>query len=282
MRAEWQNLNGLWNYGITPEESDSFTPAGEILVPFAIESSLSGVGTSVGEENALWYERVFTVPKSWKGRNVLLHFGAVDWKSEIWVNDVKVCEHTGGYTPFTIDVTSSLKQSGKQTLRVKVWDATDNSYQPRGKQVLQPSGIWYTPVFDIASGTLSVDANPDGLHNAYKRMALNGSALFQYGPLDQGWWPDGLYTAPTDEALKYDIERTKAWGFNMIRKHIKVEPARWYYWCDVLGMLVWQDMPAIGDRDNRPYLDKEIHANLRNRWSSDSFIGGTDCTIPQQ
>lgn len=396
VRTEWQNLNGLWNYGITPEDSDSFTPAGEILVPFAVESSLSGVGTSVGEENALWYERVFTVPKSWKGRNVLLHFGAVDWKSEIWVNDVKVCEHTGGYTPFTIDITSALKKSGKQTVKVKVWDATDNSYQPRGKQVLQPSGIWYTPVtgiwqtvwmepvqsayvesynpvFDIAAGTLTVDvktvgaegckvnvevleggvgydpsvaagskiaeavagengtavlkvstpnlwspdspylyglrisltkdgkvidsingytalrqisvvtdANPDGLHNAYKRMALNGSALFQYGPLDQGWWPDGLYTAPTDEALKYDIERTKAWGFNMIRKHIKVEPARWYYWCDVLGMLVWQDMPAIGDRDNRPYLDKEIHANLRNKWSSDSFIGGTDCTIPQQ
>lgn len=396
VRPEWQNLNGLWSYAILPAGSEDCTPQGEILVPFAAESSLSGVGRSVGEENALWYERSFTVPKSWKGRKVILHFGAVDWASTIWVNGEMVGKHTGGYTPFSIDITEALKKSGRQTVRVKVTDSTDNGYQPRGKQILEPSGIWYTPVtgiwqtvwlepvssahiesydpvFDISSGTLSVavetagaegctvkvkllegkigydpqnaantvlassltgidgiasfkvpearlwspddpylyglrislakdgkvldiidgytalrsisivkDENPDGATNTYNRLALNGRKLFQYGPLDQGWWPDGLYTAPTDDALRYDIEHTKSWGFNMIRKHIKVEPARWYYWCDVLGMMVWQDMPSIGDNGDRPYLDPEVHSNLANKWSSDSFLGGTDCTIPEK
>ena len=97
--------------------------------------------------------------------------------------------------------------------------------------------------------------------NGIMRMQLNNQDLFQYGPLDQGWWPDGLYTAPTDEALLYDVKKTKDWGFNMIRKHVKVEPARWYYHCDKEGMLVWQDMPS-GD--------------MGNSWAPHTYNGGTD------
>ncbi len=394
VRSEWMNLNGLWDYAVTDAGASGFSAEGKILVPFCIESSLSGVGKSVGRENALWYERSFTVPRSWKGREVLLHFGAVDWKSEVWVNGKPAGVHTGGYTPFTYNITPLLKKSGVQTIRVKVWDATDNSYQPRGKQICESRGIWYTPVTgiwqtvwiepvaaahidsyyvvpDVELGTIEVSVDASGLAdgdkvefsligggigydpcnpgsdvlaraelvdgkavidvpgmklwspdspwlyglkvsvvrsgkvidsidgytsfrsikavtrkpedrncNTYRRMELNGEPLFQFGPLDQGWWPDGLYTAPTDEALRFDIAKTREWGFNMIRKHIKVEPARWYWWCDVLGVIVWQDMPSIGDNGHRAYRDDDIEKNNRNVWSMDSFIGGTDCTVP--
>ena len=395
VRPDWVNLNGLWNYAITPLDAQpvakgKFVPDGQILVPFAVESSLSGVGRMVGRDNHLWYERTFTVPASWKGKRVLLHFGAVDWKAEVEVNGVKVGEHTGGYVPFHFDITDALKKKGLQTLRVKVFDATDQAWQPRGKQVSAAQGIWYTPVTGIwqtvwmeavekvhvdsylavadldksavkvsvaapglaegdvvrvqllegaegysaekpssvvlaeAEGTevmLPVSSphawSPDspylyGLRisilrggkmldavegytalrkvskirtsDGYNRIALNNEALFQFGPLDQGWWPDGLYTAPTDEALRFDIERTKAWGFNMIRKHIKVEPARWYWWCDALGILVWQDMPCIADHSKgvNAKRDKEIAEAQINRWSSDSFFAGTDCKVPEK
>ncbi len=397
VRPEWQNLNGLWDYAITPVDAD-YSPEGQILVPFCAESSLSGVQKTVGEKNALWYERTFTVPKKWKGKQILLHFGAVDWKSEVWVNGQKLGTHTGGYTPFSYDITSALKKSGKQTVRVKVWDATDNSYQPRGKQVCASSGIWYTPVtgiwqtvwlepvgatsivaynpvFSAKENTLTVEVTSQGVvegdvikvalrpgklmysaetpanevlkaaevkdgkavipvedaqlwssehpylyglnisisragklidsvegytalrtvsvvadpkidrnMNSYKRLGVNGKRTFMYGPLDQGWWPDGLYTAPTDEALKFDIQKTKDWGWNMIRKHIKVEPARWYYWCDAMGIMVWQDMPCIGDYSSRvtEYRDPEIRENTRSVWSRDSFLGGKDAVIPEQ
>lgn len=394
VRAEWQNLNGLWNYAITPTEAKTFKSEGQILVPFAVESSLSGVGRMVGKQNALWYERTFTVPKAWNGRDILLHFGAVDWQSELWVNGQKVGTHTGGYTPFSYNITPYLKKGGKQTLRLRVWDASDNSYQPRGKQVATPMGIWYTPVTgiwqtvwmepvgksyienyyivsDVDHGKMNVSVdlkgadagsevkidvleggigyNPekpstrviasataqagkaeisipdaklwspdspylygikvtlskggkvvdrvngytamrkiskqkDDSPNHYNRMALNNKVLFEFGPLDQGWWPDGLYTAPTDEALKFDIAKTKDFGFNMIRKHIKVEPARWYFYCDQLGMLVWQDMPSIADHSGRVLAsrDPEIAKVQHNKWSSDSFLGGTDCPIPNE
>lgn len=346
-RSEWQNLNGLWEYAIQPvgkQKPSRFD--GEILVPFAVESSLSGVQKRVGTDNELWYQLEFTVPSKWKNNKVLLHFGAVDWKADVWVNDVKVGQHKGGYTPFSFDITAALA-SGKNTLVVKVWDPTDQGYQPRGKQVNKPEGIWYTPVTgiwqtvwlepvpetyienlkitpNIDSNTLKVEAitnvasstdkvevivkeggrvvataksinnqpveiampndvklwspnSPnlydlevilwDGAKQVDKvesyaamrkysinrdkkgivRLQLNNKDLFQFGPLDQGWWPDGLYTAPTDEALEYDIIKTKDFGFNMIRKHVKVEPARWYTHCDRHGIIVWQDMPN-GDR----------------------------------
>ena len=379
VRPDWINLNGLWDYSITKADGAYAKPDGKILVPFCVESSLSGVQKSITRDDALWYERTFTVPAKWRKQNILLHFGACDWSTEVWVNGTKVGEHTGGYAPFTFDITKALTKSGKQTLRVKVRDASDNGYQPRGKQCLSPRGIWYTatsgiwqtvwlePVNKTAhiasynavwdGNTLSIDVNAEGDYdqikavlkdgsavvgdglqiavdnpklwspsspniygleisllkkgkpvdkvegytclrtvsmkkdewagshqNAYKRLALNGERIFMFGPLDQGYWPDGIFTAPTDEALKSDIIRTKELGFNMIRKHVKVEPARWYYWCDVLGMLVWQDMPCIADPDrgNSAWRDPEVVENSVNWWSGDSFVGGSDCKIPQE
>lgn len=375
-RTEWKNLNGLWDYAII--EKGKHTPSvfdGKILVPFAVESSLSGVSKTVGAEKELVYRRAFDVPSSWKGKRVLLHFGAVDWKTDVWVNDVKVGSHTGGFTPFSFDITEAL-QGKNNTLMVKVWDPTDKGYQPRGKQVSRPEGIWYTPVtgiwqtvwlepvsesyiqdlritpdidnsllslkalvkdatskdlvevkvFDgqqlVAQGksingecvqvampenaklwspespflyTLKVSLKQNGKlvdevssyaamrkysskrdANGIVRLELNNKPLFQFGPLDQGWWPDGLYTAPTDEALLYDIQKTKDFGFNMIRKHIKVESARWYTYCDKLGIIVWQDMPS-GDRNpewqNRKYFEgtemkrsAESEACYRKEW----------------
>lgn len=375
-RTEWKNLNGLWDYAII--EKGKHAPSvfdGKILVPFAVESSLSGVAKTVGAEKELVYRRSFEVPSSWKGKKVLLHFGAVDWKTDVWVNDVKVGSHTGGFTSFSFDITEALQRKNN-TLLVKVWDPTDKGYQPRGKQVSRPEGIWYTPVtgiwqtvwlepvsesyiqdlritpdidnsllslkalvkdatskdlvevkiFDgqqlVAQGksingecvqvampenaklwspespflyTLKVSLKQGGKlvdevssyaamrkysskrdANGIVRLELNNKPLFQFGPLDQGWWPDGLYTAPTDEALLYDIQKTKDFGFNMIRKHIKVEPARWYTYCDKLGIIVWQDMPS-GDRNpewqNRKYFEgtemkrsAESEACYRKEW----------------
>lgn len=375
-RAQWQSLNGLWNYAILPVGKQTPTSFdGKILVPFAVESSLSGVQKRLGNDNELWYQREFTVPSNWKNNKVLLHFGAVDWKADVWINDVKVGQHTGGYAPFSFDVTPALK-SGTNKLVVKVWDGTDRGYQPRGKQVNRPEGIWYTPVSgiwqtvwlepvpekyienvkitpDIDKNILVVEAftnedatsdkvevkvmdgarvvatgqsinnqpvevpmpanprlwSPDdpflynleiSVFNGTKqldkvksytamrkysikrddkgvvRMQLNNKDLFQFGPLDQGWWPDGLYTAPTDEALRYDVQKTKDFGFNMIRKHVKVEPARWYMHCDQLGMIVWQDMPN-GDRGPEWQMHEyftgtervrsaESEANFRKEW----------------
>jgi len=374
-RTEWQNLNGLWNYAILPVGQQPSSYDGEILVPFAVESSLSGVQKRVGEDKELWYQREFTVPSKWRNNKILLHFGAVDWRADVWVNDVKVGRHQGGYTPFSFDITAALV-NGTNTIKVKVWDPTDRGFQPRGKQVNRPEGIWYTPVTgiwqtvwlepvpetyikdlkvtpNIDNNTLLVDAitniytsanrvevtvkdgnsivakgksinkqpveiampqnvklwTPDNPHlydlevvvydgnkqldkvNSYAamrkystkrddkgivRLQLNNKDLFQFGPLDQGWWPDGLYTAPTDEALEYDIIKTKDLGFNMIRKHVKVEPARWYTHCDRHGIIVWQDMPN-GDRSpewqmhnyftgNERVRSAESEANYRQEW----------------
>lgn len=375
VRDLWQNLNGLWNYTLTkkgsgiPEKYD-----GKILVPFAIESSLSGVQKRVGESQELWYQRTFAIPPSWVNKNVLLHFGAVDWRAEIWINDIKIGSHEGGYTPFSFNITPFLIK-GDQKLIVKVWDPTNSGYQPVGKQRNDPHGIWYTPVTgiwqtvwieavdkswithvkttpDIDGSTVSILAKSEGtLSNdiveakifdkgkliatgksvtgqnilitvpeaklwspespflydmevsilsggkvidkvksyfgmrkismapdkgGIIRFQLNNKNYFQFGPLDQGWWPDGLYTAPTDEALLYDIRKTKEYGFNMIRKHVKVEPARWYYHCDREGILVWQDMPngdKIHEWQTRNYFNgKELtrsaksEANFRQEW----------------
>lgn len=350
VRESWKNLNGLWDFAIT--ERSASCPAEmteKILVPFPVESSLSGVKKQVMSKDRLWYRRTLSVPAEWKGQRILLHFGAVDWKADIYVNGKEVGSHTGGYVPFALDITDYLNDNQTQELVVSVWDPTSEGGQPIGKQILNPHGIWYTPVSgiwqtvwlepvskessiisyelipNIDDQTLTVEtlvrgnvrdcfvkvtalskgqeiatvegnpsepvtlkiANPKlwspttpflydlkielfhrdketkarkqldmvqgyfGMRKialakdkqGVQRLWLNNKPLFQFGPLDQGWWPDGLYTAPTDEALIYDIEVTKKLGMNMIRKHVKVEPARWYYHCDRLGMLVWQDMP---------------------------------------
>ena len=349
-RSDWQNLDGLWQYTIIPVSNDENIPAtfeGNILVPFAVESALSGVSKSVGKDSILWYQRTISVPAKLNGKKVLLHFGAVDWRSDVFVNGQKVGRHEGGYDPFTFDITAALKKGSKQILSVRVWDPTNDGPQPHGKQVVHPEGIWYTSVTgiwqtvwletvpdtyiaftkqtpDLDDKNISISASvensqpgdelsvsawkgnekvaektvadtslilpvpdpetwspshpflynlkvtvmrkgkvvdevksyfamrkisitPDA--NGIQKMMLNNKFQFEFGPLDQGWWPDGLYTAPTDAALKFDIETTKEMGFNMIRKHIKVEPARWYYYCDSIGMLVWQDMPS-GDLGN--------------------------------
>lgn len=360
-RTEWTNLNGLWNYAVLPiGKPMPNTFDGKILVPFAIESSLSGVGRTLGADNELWYQRDFEIPRKWNGQRILLHFGAVDWKTETWINGIKVGEHTGGFTPFSFDITNAL-QRGNNSLVVKVWDPTDKGPQPRGKQVSKPHGIWYTPVsgiwqtvwlepvsshyitnikttpdIDVNKVKIEIETNHidysdklevkvfEGAHlaamgtsinglpvevsmpadvkywspdspflyqmeisliakdkvvdkvksyvamrkystkrdeNGIIRLQLNNKDLFQFGPLDQGWWPDGLYTAPSDEALRYDIQKTKDFGFNMIRKHIKVEPARWYTHCDRLGVIVWQDMPS-GDRNQE--------------WQRKQYFEGTD------
>lgn len=360
VRSAWTNLNGLWNLEIRHENGTR--EATKILVPFPVESQLSRVHRAVAPTDTLTYRRSFTRPH---GARVLLHFGAVDWKTKVRVNGRVVGSHTGGYDPFTFDITSALRAKGAQSLEVEVADPTDQGFQPRGKQVLKPGGIFYTAssgiwqtvwlegvpatsisalkvIADRTSGRVSVAAtlgglsstrlhcrievidgnrvvatadrqagaavslsvpNPrawspehpklysmrasllDGRHKvdqvrsyfAFRdvgltkepqpRFALNGKPLFLIGPLDQGFWPDGLYTAPSDPAMKYDVEVAKRLGFNMIRKHVKVEPERWYYWCDKLGILVLQDMPS-GDRSIGPD-DPDIQ---RSKASADDFM----------
>lgn len=367
VRPEWRNLNGLWDYAILP--ADAPQPErfdGKILVPYPVESSLSGVQRRLTENEVLWYERRFTVPAGWRQGALLLHFGAVDWEADIYLNGIRVGGHKGGYTAFSIDIAPYLTR-GEQTLAVRVTDPTDRGTQPRGKQVTEARTIWYTPVTgiwqtvwlepvpesriaalrttpDIDTKSLTVEAvtvgarpgdivgvtlrdngrtvaearaaageplrltlsdmklwTPDtpvlydleatllrggkpvdrvGSYAAMRknstvrgkegflRLQLNDRECFQFGPLDQGWWPDGLYTAPTDEALVYDIVKTKELGFNMIRKHVKVEPERWYWHCDRLGILVWQDMPNGGPspewQNNRYFNGAEAERTARS------------------
>ncbi len=345
VRKNWQNLNGKWKYAIIDGKLGTAPVSfdGDIIVPYPVESVLSGVAKSVGKEKTLWYKRAITIDHNIKKERVLLHFGAVDWKCELYVNGKRVGDHEGGYDAFSFDITSFLTKSNTQDIVLGVWDPSDEGPQPNGKQVVKPRGIWYTPVTgiwqtvwlegvpnthivstkhtaDIDEGKMLVQTKienaKDGdkvevnildgnqllnkvvanvgetvslsvpnaklwspetpsLYNleikvlrngkvidlvssycamrkismgkdtqGVQRMLLNNKFVFQYGPLDQGWWPDGLYTAPTDEALRFDVLKTKEMGFNMIRKHIKVEPARWYHHCDQLGLLVWQDMPS--------------------------------------
>jgi hypothetical protein len=356
VRSRWTNLNGQWNYAITSR--DVARPAtwdGKILVPFPVQSQLSGVERAVSDTERLWYERTFRTPAMKPNERLLLHFGAVDWQATVWLNETRVCEHRGGYDPFTCDITDALTSSGDQDLRVGVWDPTDKGPQPRGKQVLNPKSIWYSAVTGIWQTVWlepvsplhvndvvvvpDVDAQtaklvlPQMLEDGFpfavtvfdhgtiiaretgsggsaliihlpnphlwspsdpflydlrvvlgvdtvtsyfgmrkiavakdsagiNRLFLNNKPLFEFGTLDQGWWPDGLYTAPTDDALRFDIEQTKRLGFNMIRKHVKVEPDRWYYDADKLGMLVWQDMPS-GD-NNTEAGKKEFEEELHN------------------
>ena len=358
VRAEWINLNGLWDYAIaadTVEQPISYE--GKILVPFPVESALSGIMRDLDEQHTLWYHRTFSVPTNWTGRRVMLRFGAVDWQARVFVNGREMGRHRGGFDAFSFDITDALKTEGLQEVSVAVFDPTEGD-QPRGKQSRKPEGIFYracsgiwqtawlepvpvegitglkvTP--DVEAGVLrlrvltegeglQVEAtaragqqeaghargaantelvlpltqpklwSPDnpflydlrvvlksggrtvdevtsyfgmrsiGLRRDERgviRPTLNGNFIFQIGALDQGYWPDGIYTAPTDEALQHDLRFLKAAGFNLVRKHVKIEPDRWYYWCDKLGLLVWQDMPS--GNNNTPDARERFEAELQ-------------------
>lgn len=368
VRDDWMSLNGLWEYAIVDKDASWPGAAGQILVPFPVESALSGVKKPVTPEQNLIYRRDFVVPSDWDGRRTILHFDAVDWEATVFLNGSEIGRHRGGYDRFSFDITDQLR-NGKNEIEVIVWDPTDQGTQPRGKQVLNPQGIWYSavtgiwqsvwiePVSESYFKSIEIQADPltgvvtiiveipgltekhsidsyatwrnrtffSGKHveqsevvfriphpvfwtpdeptlywlqlvledngtiidvvRSYftfrsvevkeddygRRIYLNGKPIFQIGPLDQGWWPDGLYTAPTDDALKYDLEVLKSLGFNTVRKHVKVEPERWYWWCDVMGLLVWQDMPSgdkyIGGNDPDLVRTEESAAQFEEEYS---------------
>ena len=362
-RPEWLNLNGLWEYAITPRHQKAIAKFdGSILVPFSIESALSGVKRPLHPKERLWYRRIFNVPLEWQEQRILLHFGAVDWETQVWLNGQVAGIHLGGYLPFSFDITLHL-QTGENELLVAVWDPTDSHWQARGKQVLHPNSIWYTAVSgiwqtvwlepvpdtyivglkitpDVDAGLVRVSAQLDGPDSGNTlikvqetgrtiaqaetttadrevevplpepklwspeapylydlvietaadrvesyfgmrkfglgrdpqgriRLCLNNQPVFQFGPLDQGYWPDGLYTPPSEEAMRSDLELIKDLGCNMLRKHVKVEPARYYYDCDRLGLIVWQDIPNGGRAVGLPlsYLANMIEVKRRDdRW----------------
>lgn len=376
VRDQWMNLNGIWQFqpGTSQQEA---VPQGDlsnsILVPFPVESAISGI---MEHHPRLWYKRKFTIPENWQGKRILIHFGAVDYEAQVFVNGASVGTHRGGYDPFSYDITDYLQSNGEQQLAVRVYDPTDAAGFPRGKQTLYPQGIMYTsttgiwqsvwlePVSDthikniklvpdidqsilkLTVNTIGTENNvsftakvkdngnvvqtingapnqeisipipeeklwsPDSpflydleitLHkdanqldsigsyfgmrkiavekeNGFRKLYLNNHFLFEMGPLDQGFWPDGIYTAPTDEALRYDIEMMKAFGFNMVRKHIKVEPYRWYYWADKLGLMVWQDMPSVNSYTSNPQpiekiaFENELTELVKKHWNSPCIV----------
>lgn len=353
VREEWMSLNGLWDYAICSKEEERPAPQGRILVPYPVESALSGVRVRMTDSLAIWYSREFVVPGNWREKQLILNFEASDWETTVWIDDNFAVSHQGGYDPFSCNITPLLAEGRKHKVVVRVTDPTDRGRQPRGKQVSSPGSIWYTPtsgiwqsvwiepvdktwigdlriVPDIDNGILTVTVMEERCHgpegcppidmapslaevtvtsggetvavssgmagspialavpdaklwspddpflydltvrlvtgglvtdvvrsyagmrkislgvteDGFTRILLNNEFVWQNGPLDQGFWPDGLYTPPSDEAMKYDIEMLKKMGFNMMRKHVKVENRRFYHHTDRLGMLVWQDMPS--------------------------------------
>ena len=367
-RAHWTNLNGRWDFQISGKQGKGEYDD-QILVPYPVESALSGVMETVGAKNRVWYRRTVEGVAPGPGERVLLHFGASDWETHVFVNDQPVGMHQGGYDPFTFDITDALADGSEQTIEVTVWDPTDRGHQPVGKQTHDPRSIWYTAVtgiwqtvwlervpatyirdlkvtpqvgpervkldvdvanapdayqvravvrtdegevaratgahgnrlfvqwddprlcspddpflYDLEVALLDGDGNVVDRVSSYvgmrsvsvqeasdghMRLFLNGEPIFHMGPLDQGWWPDGLYRAPTDEALKYDLQVTKDLGYNMLRKHVKVEPQRFYYWADRIGLLVWQDMPSGDMRPNQiPGRTPESAAQFKQEYKA--------------
>ena len=357
-RKDWLNLNGPWSYKITEKNSDIPEKIdNKILVPFCLESSLSGVKSFLFENQTLFYEKQFRIPKKWKNKSILLHFGAVDWKCTLYINDVKVGEHEGGYSSFYFNITQNLIPNGSNKIVLKVIDPTNKGYQPVGKQTLNPHNFWYQPVSGIwqtvwlepvnnyfiekleinndydnkkikvifkinsdkklpinitlkfnnieieklegkSNQEIIIQLQENKFHpwspaepnlyiinaelfseagdildsiqsytairkiesrkdsNGYPRIYLNNKQIFNMGILDQGYWPDGIYTPPSEEALIFDIKKIKSLGFNTIRKHIKVEPFRYYYECDKNGLLIWQDMPSGNIGGNKCNMTK--------------------------
>ena len=324
VRANWTNLNGEWDYAVTCVTNTPGRPTkwdGKILVPFCLESALSGVGRLLEPDQFLWYTRTITCdPKP--GERILLHFGGVDFRTMVFIghNEVTDVPHEGGQNPFTLDITDYVKP-GANELTVCVWDPTEDFINSRGKQSFKPKGCFYTRVSGIwqtvwmetvpacaaaceikvsvdgvgeftGNGKVTVKmpagfklwspASPTlytftakcgvdevsgyfGMRKIEKRkdakgvlrFFLNNEPYFVMGTLDQGWWPDGLLTPPSDEAMAYDIQVLKDCGFNTLRKHIKVEPLRYYYLCDQLGILVIQDLPSGNHNAQTPLDAKE-------------------------
>lgn len=363
-REAWLNLNGRWEFefddrdvgidGRWWQSSQKFSRT--ITVPFAFESKLSGIGDT-SFHPVVWYRRSFTVPQDWKGRRILLHFGAVDYRARVWVNGNAAGSHTGGQTPFSFDITPLLV-SGSNTITVRAEDPPTDRSVPRGKQFWEPksrnifytrtSGIWQTvwleavpetrlervritPAADgsvrfearivapapdlelhavvryensfVASAavraaeaktalTLSVPdpklwsaESPDLYDVTFElrrggnvidrvasyfgfrtvsiengRVLINGRPVFLKMVLDQGYWPDGILTPPSDEAIQYDIRMTKEMGFNGARKHQKVEDPRYLYWADRMGLYV------SGEMANAYVFDEDYAARFTGEW----------------
>ena len=391
-RDSYVNLNGYWDYAITKKFQKPTAYDGKILVPFSPESALSGVNRQLQPDEYLWYRTRLSADtdKLRKGFHLILHFGAVDQACRIYLNGEEAARHSGGYLPFSVDITSCCEMEKASELIVAVRDLSDTSYHARGKQKLKRGGMFYTaqsgiwqtvwmeyvpachveeitaepnltqgsvritvhssanlplriqikepalyrdidaesalsrvspaessapckeavpeaardpltecsgesnhaidiplPVvrpwtceepylyyFTVTLGTdmvtsyfalreFTIKPDPNGI----PRICLNGQAQFQNGVLDQGYWPDGLYTAPSEEAYIFDISEMKKLGFNMLRKHIKIEPQRWYYHCDRLGMIVWQDMVNGGSGYKHWFVTYAATLLSRNHWN---------------
>jgi beta-galactosidase/beta-glucuronidase len=358
-RERWTTLNGAWRFAFDDADIGKSmrwyaTPAADldaaggpltakILVPFCPQSQLSGIADP-SFHDIVWYGRTFESPGLADRERAVLHFGAVDYCAEVWLNSRLVARHEGGHTPFSMDVTDDLVK-GSNALVVRCEDPGDDPTIPRGKQDWkeQPShifysrttGIWQTVWLEVLDSThildlrltpdvkagavgisvhlegweeatqLRIDAEVDGqaaaaetvvpsgaevtvtlaltqtplrlwspqrpalydltlevldaegrrrdlvssyfgmreIEVAGDELRLNGRPVFLRLVLDQGYWSDGLLTAPTDTALRRDIELAMEMGFNGARKHQKVEDPRWLYWADRLGFLVWEEMP---------------------------------------
>ena len=369
VRTDWLNLNGLWDFEITERDTNkiAINYARKILVPFCVESALSGIKETITGKQQMIYRRFFSIPSHWNQKHLILHFEAVDYETKVWVDGKYVGIHKGGYDHFQFDIAGFLNKDEKHEIKLVVWDPTNEGSQPIGKQALPAirnrtkytatSGIWQTvwlePTNEVAiesikiipnidNGTISLQTkvvgatqgarikiqafdqgkeiassiaaigepvslqlnqpklwsptNPflydfklslinDGKvvdevssyfgmrkismgrdQEGYMRILLNNEIIYQLGPLDQGYWPDGILTPASDQALRYDIAYLKKIGANMDRMHMKVQPERWYYHCDQLGILVWQDMVSptkfIDTKSNLNPSDFELEHNI--------------------
>jgi hypothetical protein len=369
VRTDWLNLNGLWDFEITERDTNkiAINYARKILVPFCVESALSGIKETITGKQQMIYRRFFSIPSHWNQKHLILHFEAVDYEAKVWVDGKYVGIHKGGYDHFQFDIAGFLNKDEKHEIKLVVWDPTNEGSQPIGKQALPAirnrtkytatSGIWQTvwlePTNEVAiesikiipnidNGTISLQTkvvgatqgarikiqafdqgkeiassiaaigepvslqlnqpklwsptNPflydfklslinDGKvvdevssyfgmrkismgrdQEGYMRILLNNEIIYQLGPLDQGYWPDGILTPASDQALRYDIAYLKKIGANMDRMHMKVQPERWYYHCDQLGILIWQDMVSptkfIDTKSNLNPSDFELEHNI--------------------
>ena len=363
-RADWLNLNGTWEFEIDSGGSGEARGlvsdkklAGAITVPFCPESPLSGVG-NLDFMDTVWYRKRVKLPRAWEGRRVLLHIGACDYETTVWVNGVEAGQHRGGYVQFTFDIAHALK-TGTNEIVVRAADHVRTGLQPGGKQSPQydsygcmyrrTTGIWQTVWLEAIGAThlerIAVQPDPDSgrvviqadvrgpravlravvkagkrvvaetevpatwrstvavlnipeartwspadpylynlelsiagngkeldrvssyfgfrkVHIEGNKFFLNGKVIFQRLVLDQGFYPKGIYTAPTDRALKKDIQLSMAMGFDGARLHEKVFEPRFLYWADKLGYLCWGEYPNWGI----DHSSGEAWENLIGEW----------------